>query len=973
MFRSTLVFCSFCVMAQAWISMPLAALPLALKEGEKAAFKVLSIRDGLPNASVSGIAQDSKGFIWMATQGGLARYDGSGFKTFTNDPFDESTISSDRIETIYLDDDDLLWAGGSDGLNRIDTTTERITRYRYSMSTTNSLSNDLVVALARDARGSLWVGTLGGLDRFDEKSGKFKRYYHADDDPHSVPNNSICALFRDREGRLWVGTTGGGFAVYDYERDRFDNYPRAGGGKKGSDGLPPSSSIRCIVQDSSGDLWLGAWGAGLVRFSPADGSCELFELPDNRIYALNARAPGEVCAGTWGGGLFIVSPAARTLESYKASSTAGGLPNDVVCAILRDASGELWVGTKGGGIAKMDRTRRGFTAFVADPDDPGALPMGKISASLVDSDGKLWAAVYGKGLNRYDPAAGKWKHYRHREGDPTGLGDDVCNALYQDREGRLWAATNGGLSLLDPKRSAFTTYRHAEGDSNSLGSSMVTAVLEDPASNLWIGNYAAGLDFWNRSAGAWTHYHNDPGESSSISDNMVTALAHDASGRLWVGTNNGLNRFEGPGASGKGRFTRYLYDPANRNGLSSNSIQSINRDSKGILWVATRGGGILRYLPETDGFQHFTRKEGLPNNIAYAVLEDRSTNLWFVTETGVALFDRQSGVIKPVALYNEIQNGFFDAGSTVGPSGELYFGSIGMIARFDPSLYEVNTHVPPVYVTSVKAANEEKLAAPASKDPRAGPIGLARFENSVEFRFAALDYRDPSANQFAVKLEGFDKDWKYIAGRNYAMYANLPGGRYAFRVKASNNDGLWNEQGASLSLQVASAPFLSLPAMILYLLAIAIAGYMLATARANRSLAQKVRELSAAHSALEAANEGSKRLAAEAERANRAKGEFVSTMSHEVRTPMNGIIGMIDLLSRTDLDDRQAEYVTTIRRSGETLLAVINGVLDFSRLEAEKVELEDIPFSPRELLKRSSAPFEHLTIAKGVALELSVS
>jgi signal transduction histidine kinase/ligand-binding sensor domain-containing protein/DNA-binding NarL/FixJ family response regulator len=961
---------SICVMALATISTQLwAKPPLTVKAGEKAAFKVLSIRDGLPNASVSGIVQDSKGFIWMATQGGLARYDGSGFKTFGNEPFDESTISSDLLQTIFLDSGDVLWIGSYNGLNRMDTATERITRYRYSARSSDSLSNDLVIAVARDGRGSLWVGTLNGLNRLDEKSGKFKRYYHDPDDPFSIPNDTIRALFRDREGRLWVGTTGGGLASYDYDRDRFESYPREG--LRGS-GPPPSSAIQSIAQDSEGHLWLGAWGVGLLRFSPEDGGYELFPLPDNRVYSVNAQDKRAICAGTWGGGLYILSPATGEVESYRSSGSYGVLPNDVVYAILRDASGELWVGTNGGGVARMDKMRRSFTAYVADPNDPAALPLGKTLATLVDSRGSLWASTYGGGISRYDEASGKWRRFRHREGDAYSLGDDICNALYEDREGRLWAATNDGLSAFDPARSTFATYRHVDGDPSTPGSSIINAVLEDPASNLWLGNYTKGLDYWNRGAGTWTHYAYDPRNSSSLSDNLVNCLAYDSSGRLWIGTNEGLDRFEGPGPDGKGVFARYLYDPAKKDGVSSSSILRIYRDSAGILWIATRGGGVMRYRPETDSFEHFTRKEGLPSNIAYSILEDGSTNLWFVTVTGVALFDRQSGVLKRVALYEELEDSFFTIGSSAGPKGELYFGSSGMITRFDPSRYEVNTHVPPVFVTSVRAANGEKLAAPASGNGEAGPLRLARFENSVEFRFAALDFRDPSANQFAVKLEGFDRDWRYIAGRDFAAYTNLPGGDFTFRVKAANNDGLWNDQGASIGLRVASSPFLGLPAMILYLLVIAAAGYLLATARANRSLAMKVRELSAAHAALEAANEDSRRLAAEADRANRAKGEFVSTMSHEARTPMNGIIGMIDLLSRTALDERQAGYVETIRRSGETLLSVINEVLDFSKLEAERVELESIPFDPRELLERSLAPFAPQAAAKGIALELSV-
>jgi signal transduction histidine kinase/ligand-binding sensor domain-containing protein/CheY-like chemotaxis protein/HPt (histidine-containing phosphotransfer) domain-containing protein len=946
---------------------------LPLRAGEKAAFTVLSLMDELPNSSVSGIVQDTKGFIWMSTQGGLARYDGSGFKSFTNEPFDETTISSDLLQTIFLDKGDILWIGTYGGLDRFDTATERFTRYRYSVTDGASLSNDLIIAIARDARGSLWVGTLNGLNKLDERTGTFKRYFHDQSDQHSIPDNTIRALFRDREGRLWVGTTGGGLAIYDYEADRFDNYPLARGS-----GPPPSASIQSIAQDVEGDLWLGAWGTGLVRFSPRDGKYEVFPLPDNRLYVVNAQERGSIRAGTWGGGLYILDTQTKSLVCYKNSQALGALPNDVVYSILQDASGELWIGTNGGGVARMDRARKSFTAFVADANDPDALPNGKTLAILVDSRGSLWVSVYSGGVHRYDAAAKKWKHFRHSDKDPTSIGDDTCNFLYEDSSKQLWVATNVGLSRLNRDTDSFTTYLHRDGVKDSPSSNIIYSLLEDRRGNFWVGTYTSGLDYWDRRAGTWSHYPYDPDDPLSISDNLVNCLAFDAEGRLWAGTNNGLNRMEGAGpADGLGsaekvRFARYHYDPTKKDGISSNAIQRVFSDSKGLLWVSTRGGGGMRYHPATDSFEHFTRKDGPPNNIAYTILEDQSANVWIVTPTGIACFDRQAGTIRRVTLFKELENASFNTGSSIGPGGEIYFGSVGIIARFDPSRYESNAHVPPVFVTDIRAANVPKLTAPIAETEPDKPIRLKYYENSVEFRFAALDFRDPASNEFAYKLEGFDKDWRRFANRDFATYTNLPGGHYTFRVKAANNDGLWNEKGAALSLSVATSPFLSLPALIIYLLAIASAGYGIASLRANKALALKLDELSTARSALEAAGEESRLLVVEAERANRAKSEFISTVSHEVRTPMNGVIGMIDLLSRTRLDARQAEYVSTIKQSGDTLIAVINDVLDYSKIEAKRVELEEIPFDPRGLVERSRAAFAHQAAAKGLSLEASV-
>jgi signal transduction histidine kinase/ligand-binding sensor domain-containing protein/DNA-binding NarL/FixJ family response regulator len=919
-------------------------------QDDKAAFTVLSLKDGLPNASVSGIVQDTKGFIWMASQGGLCRFDGSGFKSFENEPFNDNSLSGNLVQTLFLDSGDVLWIGTYNGLNRLDIAEERFTRFMYDATSVDSLSNDLVIAITRDARGSLWIGTLNGLNRLDEKAGTFKRYFHDAADPHSIPNNTIRALYRDSKGRLWIGTTDGGLASYDYEQDRFDTIAIARDGKPG---LPRSLSLQAIAEDGEGNLWLGAWGAGLVRYSPQRGSFELLKLPDDRIYVLNTQDPAAIRVGTWGGGLYILDKTTRKLTSYRSSRALGVLPNDVVYSILQDASGELWIGTNGGGVARMDRMRRSFTAYVADQNDSAALPNGKVLATHVDRSGRLWASVYGAGVHVLDEATGKWRHYRHSASDPASLGDDICNYIFEDSRGRLWVGTNNGLSLLLPDESGFVTMRHEEGNANSLGSNIVYSVLEDPSGDLWIGTYTTGLDRWDRATGKFTHYAFDPNDGGSISDNLVNGLAYDWKGRLWVGTNNGLNRFEG------GKFIRYHYDAQRKDGISSNAIQRIYNDSKGILWITTRGGGIMRYRPEIDGFSHYTRRDGLPNNIVYSVLEDRTGDLWIVTQTGIALYDRESGAIKRVTLYKELENASFNTGSCAGPEGELYFGSMGVITKFDPARYETNGHMPPVFITELKAAGLSKLATPVAIVPADTPLKLARWENSVEFRFAALDFRDPGANQFAYKLEGFDKNWTFSSTRNFATYTNLPGGRYVFRVRAANNDGLWNETGAAFPFRVAISPFLTLPAFALYLLAIALVGYGIAQLRSSRLLSQKVAELTDAQDALRSSEEEAKRLAAEADRANRAKSDFIATVSHEIRTPMNGVIGMAELLSRTRLDARQTEYVETIHRSGESLLCIINDVLDFSKIEAERVVLEEVGFDIRELVERVHAAFAH--------------
>ncbi|MBN1242299.1 MAG: response regulator, partial [Spirochaetales bacterium] len=668
-----------------------------------------------------------------------------------------------------------------------------------------------------------------------------------------------------------------------------------------------------------------------------------------------------------GGGLHVLDPETGATRSYRATKALGALPHDVVYSILEDASGELWIGTNGGGIARIDRTRRSFSAWAANPSDPAALPDGKVLSIHVDSRRWLWVSIYGNGVHALAPGASAWRHYRHDPGDPASLADDTCNLIYEDGGGRIWIATNQGLSrLVDRESGLFDNLKSPTDGSDGLSDSIVYAVLEDGSGGYWIGTYLRGLDRWNPLTGTFEHYAYDPDDPGSIPDNLVNALAYDAKGRLWVGTNNGLARFE------DGRFIRYAHSVDDPSGISNNSIQRLLLDSRDRLWITTRGGGLMRYEEDEDRFTHYMRKEGLPNNIVYSVLEDRSGDLWIVTQTGIALYDRETASIKPVTLYKELENQNFNAGAAVGPDGELYFGSVGLVTRFDPSRYEKNTHIPPVYVTGLEAANRQRLGAPSSSVPRDDPIRLAHWENSVSFTFAALDFRDPQSNRFAYKLEGFDDGWVQAGGRPFATYTNLRSGRYVFRVVAANNDGVWNETGASIAFTVAASPLLGPVAIPLYLLAIALAGYGAATLRANRLLAAKVRELTETKTALEAANAEALRLAAEAERANQAKSTFVAMVSHEIRSPMNGIVGMAELLARTRIDERQGEYVEAIRSSGATLLRIVDEILDLSRADADRIVLEAAPYDPRALMERLRALYGNRARSKGLEFGTAV-
>jgi diguanylate cyclase (GGDEF)-like protein len=790
---------------------PVEPLDSPVEPLDRALFSVLGTRDGLSNSSVSSIVQDKRGFIWFGTQGGLDRYDGYAFKTFESVPFDSDCLSDDMVQTLYLDGD-VLWVGTYGGLNRLDLKTERFTVYRNEAGKSDSLSNNTVVAISRDKLGRLWVGTLDGLDRLDEKTGTFVRYDERAGDPKSLQSDLIRALKLDRAGRLWIGTSGGGLSLYDYNRDCFSTYRH--------DPKDPKSLLSDYVMsidaDSGGSLWLGTWYGGISRFDPESGGFENHPTPDGRIYVVSAAESGVIFAGSWGGGLFEYDRATGKFLRYRAGQEPGSLSNDVVYSILADNSGELWFGTNGGGVDEFSRARRNYRATVAD-ERGKSFPRGKVYVVQIDRSDALWVGVYNEGLARRDAKTGKWTRFRHDPADQRSLPDDIVNFSFIDSRGRLWFGTNDGLARFDGARGDFSVIR-PDGKSDGLSSEIVYAMDEDKG-GYWIGTYRGGLDYLDAKTGRFRHFAHDPQNPASLSDNLVYCLQRDANGRLWVGTNDGLDRLEGSS------FVRYYYDPAKSSGISNDSIQTMYLDSRGILWIGTAGGGLMRYESATDSFVTYTKADGLPSDSVVRILEDRDANLWIATQRGLALYDRVAGVFRGLTVYNDLRNREFFPGAAAAPDGSLYFGALDTLYHFATGRYEYNTHRPPVVLTRIEVDNRPAVLPVAA--PLLKRLDLGYRDNSVMFEFAALDFRESERNRYAYRLEGFDRNWIQAGTRHCATYTNLSGGDYTFRVRASNNDGLWNEEGLSLSVHVATAPWRGPWAIALYMIFFAAATWLI--------------------------------------------------------------------------------------------------------------------------------------------------
>jgi ligand-binding sensor domain-containing protein/signal transduction histidine kinase len=758
-------------------------------------FDNYSVTEGLSQSSALSLLQDSRGFLWVGTEDGLNRFDGTNFRIYRADPDDPSSLSNNYVGALAEDKNGNLWIGTyGGGLNRYDPDKETFTQYRADPQDPSSLSDNQVLSLHVDTGGRVWVGLRGeGLDRFDPVAESFIHYQHDPNNPNSLSQGDVLVLAEDNLGMLWVGTSGG-LNRLDPDTGIITRYMH----DPSDVDTPSADPILELYVDRFGSLWIGTV-RGLDKFTPASERFEHYLFDANNPEGLSHPNVTSIiedpAGGIWIGtenGLNYLNRMTRQFASFQhhAQDPASLIRNEIE-DLLIDESGGLWVGTYGGGMSRTDPRRAAFSLYQAQPDEPNGLSESAIWSIFEDSSGILWIGTDGGGLDSFDRARGEWRHYLADAASPTSLQSDVVMGVYEDHLGALWISTvGGGLSRMDRETEEFSTYRNRPDDPSSISNDIVWFAREDNLGNLWVGT-AWGLNRLDRETGKFTRHLHDPSDPNSLADNNVGSFLQDSSGTIWVGTHDGLNRLD----PGNHQFQRYQHVPEDPQSLSHSIVFSIHEDTSGQLWFGTWGGGLNRYEPTTDGFTHYRVRDGLPNEVIYGIMEDAEGRLWLTTNNGLSRFDPTSESFVNFDLSDGLQsnefsyNGYFQS-----PSGEMFVAGIDGFNAFNPAELGYSSFLPPIVLTSL--TNEGQ---PIDLD---GEVVLEWPANSLEFEYAALNYFQPEESQFAYRLSGFEQDWNYVGAQRFGRYTNLPGGDYTLQISGTNQDGVWNEAAASVNLRV---------------------------------------------------------------------------------------------------------------------------------------------------------------------------
>ena len=867
-------------------------LPLWSKDDNR--YRNITMNDGLAANAVRNIVQDRNGFIWFGTDNGLCRYDGVKVQHYRINELGGNQYISSLLVT-----DDGLYVGTEKGVFLL-------SFERQSFEKQNLDIHSAVTSMTLDKEGVLWISTLGqGVWQMIQKTSKVNHY------DFKETSGSVAQVLIDNSNQVWTVTNWGTPVVHRLNRlhNRFEAV--------NLDFTENYNSLR-MLQTKDGRLWLGTWESGLLQLH-SDGRVEQVLNPKltnvgNHIHTLFERDDHCICIGC-DDGVICLNP--NTHEWHRLIEQQS-LADRFVYAITSDMEGGLWIGTFYGGVNYISPVGKRFEAFSME----------------------------------------------------NGLHGNVIARFCEDRKGRMWVASDdGGLMCYSPKAQHFTNYPHQE----LLSRQNVHALCVD-GDELWIGTYTNGVIVLNVETGDLRHYMQAQAPHS-LDNSSSYAICCDSRGDIWVATMEGLNRFD---------RTRHDFE---RIGKVDALTIDIDEDRDGNLWLSTQGGGLWKYQTRNGQFKTYTHHEGndlsLPDDQVNCSLVDESGRLWVGTLGGLCLYDSENDHFKLVSLdvpnhnimgivedqgvlwlstekgivkyepkqiqrftlHDGLVSEQFQPNSCIKASdGRIYFGSTTGFNSFYPYQIKTNSVTPPVYITSVEIMNREERTAEGQ------PLDLALTKEIVldyddarmlTLSFASLSYCSPEKNQYAYILEGFDRDWNNVGNQNRATYTNIPAGTYIFRVKATNNDGVWSSDEATLTIIVHPPLWWSWYAKLFYLFLIVAAIWYYVRFRLKRAEYRHQREM--------------QRLNEQKEKEVReARLNFFTMIAHEIRTPVSLIIGPLEKIMKRD---NPSEDMRVIDRNAHRLLELVNQLLDFRKVEQHSLVMHFAPQNIRQLMMSVSERF----------------
>ena len=705
------------------------------------------------------------------------------------------------------------------------------------------------------------MGAEDGLYSYDVNSGIFQHYLNQYAGRLNPNDNDVRTLYVDSRGILWVGMIGG-IGGFDTERNNYFNYDN----QIQSSPCAFVTKAWIIQEDKHGTIWALFHGAG-----PSSHPLLRFDNQENKF-------------------IQYLSLTGQTVYSY---------------SMYIDKLGTMWLGTAADGIIKIEDNRKPFFNNLNSPGKDSDTEK-TVLGLTEDNLGYVWIGS-DHGLYSYNRHTGNSKHYLHSDSDPGSLSSNYLGVVMADHLGNIWVSASG-LDVLDRRTNIFRHYQSNPQDSNSITPSYIVGLLESHDGTIWIAMNNGVLDEYSEKSKIFRHHYPKCTIDSSRQNLWFSGLLEDKEGKIWLSiVGAGLISYNRENDT----FRYYTSSPKPYKPPISMSIcglWGLTSDSKNNLWISTDIGAI-RFNKVTGETYTFTEQDGLAGQYIHAISEDNKGFIWLGTIKGISRLDPATGKIRNYDMTDGLAMGKISVGSVYKThEGEIYFGGSNGFVHFFPDSIKDNDYVPPIIITSFKSFNEE-FALDSSISVKKN-IYLSYKENNLSFEFAALNFTSPEKNQYAYKMEGIDKDWVYSGTRRYASYPDLSPGDYVFRVKGSNNDGVWNETGTSIAIFISPPWWKTMWAYGFYSLFLIFSLNGIRKYELNRLKLKTRIKMDAA-------------VLKEREETDKIKSRFFANISHEFRTPLTLILGPAEKIS-SKTSDNIIKDANIIKRNSRRLLQLIN-------------------------------------------------
>ncbi|WP_194777824.1 hybrid sensor histidine kinase/response regulator transcription factor [Pararhodonellum marinum] len=900
-------------------------------------FRQLSVNEGLSQNSAVSVSQDRDGYLWIATQEGLNRYDGREILFYDKKFADITQESHLQLGKVYADSQNRIWIIPDSSVPELFHPEERVF---YPVEGIKAAS-----CIFEDIQGNIWIGTFSGqLFKWNEAIRSIEMSW-------TDPSKEIMDIGLYDEDHLLL-TFKDGIAIWQVHTQLITFLE-----------LPQINNIHfsCSQRDSNGNIWVGTLNAGLWILEKGNHIPvpipKVFKEKENRteikmVLDIVEDSKGNIWVATYGNGLEKYNLNEKSFDNftYSKQNPRSLHYNDVLC-VYEDYTGTLWFGTDGGGLSFHDKFLEKFNFFL-NQQVPENINIDVVRAIFVDENENIWIGTSGKGLTFYDSKTQTWKTYTETKDNQNHIASNRVMSLWGDGNGKIWIGyQEEGLSILDLNTGIFN---HYNGQSPvKLQANTIWKIYEDESGNRWLATRNDGLIQFDPQKGIIRHFLHDPNDPTSIPGNNIRTLEKGSNGELWIGTENqGIARLD----IESGSFQSFKHEEGNKKTISSNNIKSLYFDGKSTLWIGTNGHGVNVLDVNTVESFRISTQEGLANDVIYGILPDDSGNLWLSSNKGITKITLQamkspSYAITNYTNYDGLATEFNTGAYFKDHDGSLYFGSIEGFYWFNPDDILLNETPPKTVVTGLFVFDK---SVEISEE-----IFFKHHENTLTINIASLVFSSPSKNEFLYKLENHDANWIHSGNNNQARYTNLSPGTYKFLAKSSNYDGIWSDEPVSLSFTILPPWYLSWWAKLGYATCITLAliwiyKYLKWRWQVNFMLKMKEDE--------------TKRLV----EIDKFKTNLFTNISHEFRTPLTLISGPIErLISQSDNPIFKSQ-LNLIKQNSQRLLHLVDQLLEVSKIKSGKHELKIQKGNLGLLLQSIVANFFYFAAEKNMRLNTDI-